>query len=86
MSFFYDYLKYFNLSSLSDKTTITVIVNSGVVVTGNFKISEILDDYIYLSSKKDKVKVYGENLKIMSIAKGEIVISGKVLKIETGEK
>ena len=35
-----------------------------------------------LSSKKESVKIYGQNLKVRSISKGEIVIEGNIKNIE----
>ena len=86
MSFFYDFFKYFDIKDLVDKTTITTIVGYGAVICGNLKIKEISEDFIYLYSKKDKVKIYGFDLKIKSIAKGEIVVAGKINKCELGEQ
>ena len=85
MSFFYDFLKYFNISDLDGKIAVTSLIGYGVMVVGNLKLTEITDEYIFLSSKKEKLKIFGENLKIISIAKGEIVVSGNVKKIETGD-
>ena len=82
MSFFCDFLKYFDISDISLKTTITSIVGVGVVVVGNLKIKDIQDDLVILSSKKESVKIYGENLKVKSISKGEIVIEGNIKNIE----
>ena len=86
MSFFYDFLKYFDIKDLIDKITITTIVGYGAVVCGNLKIKEISEDFIYLYSKKEKVKIYGLGLKIKSIAKGEVVVAGEILRCEIGEQ
>ena len=82
MSFFCDFLKYFDVSDISLKTTITTIVGVGVAVVGNLKIKDIQDEFIMLSSKKESVKIYGQNLKVRSISKGEIVIEGNIKNIE----
>ncbi|MBQ8426036.1 MAG: YabP/YqfC family sporulation protein [Clostridia bacterium] len=85
MSFFYDFLKYFDISDINTKTTITTIVGYGIIVIGKIKINDIIDDCISLVCGKEKINIYGSCLKIKSISKGEIVISGNVNKVETGE-
>ena len=84
MSFFYDFLKYFDISDINTKTTITTIVGYGIIVIGKIKINDINEDGISLISRKDKINIYGNDLKIKSISSGEIVISGNVKNIETG--
>ena len=83
MSFFNDFLKCLSISDISEKLTISLILNDGCMVVGNFKLSHISDDSIFLAGKKEKINIVGENLMIQSIAKGEIIVSGKVKKIET---
>ena len=84
MSFFYDFLKYFDISDIDAKTTVTNIIGYGVVIIGKIKINDINEDGISLISRKDKINIYGKDLKIKSISSGEIVISGNVKNIETG--
>ena len=84
MSFFYDFLKYFDISDLNGKISVTLLVGFGVMIVGDLKLSEITDEFVYFSSKKEKIKIYGHDLKITSIAKGEVVISGNVKNIVTG--
>lgn len=82
MSFFYDFLKFFDINDTSLKTTITTIVGTGVMVVGNLKINDIQESSVILGSKKEKIFITGDNLKIKSISKGEIVIAGNVKNIE----
>lgn len=82
MSFFYDFLKYFDIENLDAKTTISFIVGYGVIVMGKIKIKDISDGMVRILSNKDVFKIIGENLNIKSISKGELVISGKVKNIE----
>ena len=84
MSFFYDFLKYFDVTDLHDKISVTMLVGYGVMIVGNLKLNQITDEFISFSAKKDKLKIFGNNLKINSIAKGEVVIGGDIKKIETG--
>ena len=82
MSFFCDFLKYFDISDISLKTTITIIVGVGISVVGNLKIKDIQNEFIELSSKREIVKIYGQDLTVKSISKGEIVVSGNIKNIE----
>lgn len=85
MSFFYDFLKYFDLTNIDAKTTITNILGYGVIIIGNLKIKDIQEDEIVLNNKREIISIFGKNLIIKSISKGEIIISGNVTKIETGD-
>lgn len=85
MSFFNDFLEYFNLESVTDKTMITFIVGVGLVVVGKIKIENLNDDQIDLKSNKNLIKIFGEDLKIKSVSKGELIIAGEVKSISTGD-
>lgn len=85
MSFFNDFLKYFDINDINSKTTITEILGHGVIIVGKIKINDIQEDSISLISGRDKIDIFGRELKIKSISKGEIVIAGNIFKIETGE-
>ena len=86
MSFFYDFLDNFNLKDLSDKIEINILLGVGVAVVGNVKIKDFSDSIIEIICSKKVLKFVGEKLKISSISKGEIVISGEIFSFETGEK
>ena len=64
------------------KTTITTIVGTGVIVVGNLKINDIQSNSVSLISKKEKIFITGDELKIKSISKGEIVIAGNIKNID----
>lgn len=83
MSFFYDFLKYFDLKNLDASTTVTLIVGVGAVIIGKIKIKDISENQIRVTSKKNIISVTGENLNIKSISKGELVIGGNIKNIET---
>lgn len=85
MSFFNDFLEYFNLEGVTDKTMITFIVGVGLVVVGKIKIENLNDDQIDLKSNKNLIKIFGEDLKIKSVSKGELIIAGEVKSISTGD-
>ena len=82
MSFFYDFLDYFKIEDASDKTTLLTFVGVGMVIVGKVSIADLSDSFVELKSDKEKILIYGENLLIKSISKGEVVIEGKVLKTE----
>lgn len=82
MSFFYDFLKYFDIKDLDAKTTITTIIGLGIVVIGKIKIKNIQENEVKFSANKKVISVCGENLSIKTISKGELVIRGEVKKIE----
>lgn len=86
MSFFYDFLDNFNLKDLSDKIEINILLGVGVAVVGNVRIKDFSDSIIEIICSKKVLKFVGEKLKISSISKGEIVISGEIFSFETGEK
>ena len=83
MSFFYDFLEYFSIADLNTKTTVTMIVGVGAMIMGNLRLSDIQENSITFVSNKDKIFIIGEELKIKSISKGEVVIAGNIKKVET---
>ena len=85
MSFFYDFLDYFKVDDLSDKVLITTVLGVGVMIVGKVKIENLSEELIELKTKKEKITINGTDLKFKTISRGEIVLSGKVFKIETGE-
>lgn len=86
MSFFYDFFDDFNVKDLSDKTEINIVLGVGVAVVGNVKIKDFSESMLEIVCGKKVLKFVGEGLKMSSISKGEIVISGKIFSFETGEK
>lgn len=85
MSFFYDFLNYFKVDDFETKTSIMTVIGVGIMIVGKIKLLNLSENLIEVKSGKDKIFVYGENLLVKSISKGEIVLSGNVCKIETGE-
>ncbi len=61
---------------------ITVCGNSGVYVEGVLKIIDIGDKQIILRVKDNMLKIFGENLKVVSYYERDISISGEIIKIE----
>lgn len=84
MSFFYDFLEYFNLSELGDNIYISFIFDVGVMVIGNVKIKTLSETEICLGGKKNNIVILGEGLKIKTLSKGEIVVQGKIFDVKSG--
>ena len=85
MSFFNDFLDYFDVSDMSNQISIFSIIGIGLIVEGNVSVLNLSSELIELKTPKGKISIFGENLLIKSISKGEVVIEGKVLKTEIGE-
>ena len=86
MSFFYDDLSIFNIKDLGENLSIHYIENYGLTVVGNIKISDFSEEIIVIKKKQKTIKIVGENLTIKTMSKGEVVISGKILNIDFGDK
>ena len=82
MSFFYDLMQTFNLSEIDEKTTISFVLDVGVQIVGKFKIIDINENRLLIKSFNEQISIDGENFVIKTMSKGEIVILGKVIKIE----
>lgn len=78
MSFFCDFFKMLSIDDLTDKICCDIILGYGVRFLANFKIENLSEDEIILKCKKTRIKIIGNDLKILSFSKGEIEISGKV--------
>ena len=84
MSFFNDFLESFKSDDSAGKTIVSMIVGVGIMVVGKIKIMNLDDENIVIKSNKDVLKINGEKLKIKSLAKGEIVVSGNITEIGLG--
>ena len=82
MSFFYDLMQTFNLNEIDEKTTISFVLDVGVQIVGKFKIIDINENRLLIKSFNEQISIDGENFVIKTMSKGEIVILGKVIKIE----
>ena len=84
MSFFDDILKNFELKNFVDEIVVTLVIGVGIMVVGNIYISDFTTDEISLSFKNECYKIVGNNLKLKSMSKGEIVVLGDVLSFVRG--
>ena len=78
MSFFYDFLECFNLKDLTGKVAVSFVLGEGLIVVGKIKVLKFSDELIELKAEKYKLLICGKLLKISSMGKGEIVVSGDV--------
>ena len=83
MSFFNDFFKEFDVSSVKDLVEIFFILGKGIVVLGDVKIDEMSGELMILKSKKRLIKIIGERLYISSVASGEFVIKGNVKNVDS---
>lgn len=85
MSFFYDFLNYFDIEDLKNEVSISLVVGTGLMIVGNVKILNFSSDKITVLANKKEIVFEGKELVISAMGKGEIVIAGKILNIKIGE-
>ena len=78
MSFFNDLFKEIGVMQESEKLSVTVAFGKGAYVFGDYKILALTESEIVVMIKKKSYKIYGENLKIKTMSKGELLVEGKV--------
>ncbi len=81
MSFFNDFLDYFNISDFNSESSISIIVGVGLLVVGKIKIINFSEEKIEVFVNKKKVCLIGECLKISAISKGEMIVEGNVFNV-----
>lgn len=86
MSFFNDILNIFEIDKEAKILSINFILNKGLAIYGSFKIITINEDMIIVKTARDRVEIEGENLTIKTMAKGELIVCGKIFCIRSGEK
>lgn len=82
MSFFYDFLDYFKVNDLNEKVSVFAVLGTGIVIMGKFTIINLDPEVVELKSGKTFISVHGQNLEVKSIARGEVVLTGKLIKVE----
>ncbi len=78
MSFFNDFFNYFDVSDLKNEVSISMILGVGVAIVGNIKMINFSEDKIEFFANKKRLTLCGENMKIVVISKGEMIVSGMV--------
>lgn len=84
MSFFYDFLENVSVGGLKNELMVSIVLGYKIMVGGNFKIKTLSDDFVEIEHKKINYKIIGEELKIESLSKGEIVVLGNVFGFVRG--
>lgn len=79
MSFFYDCLSDLDVKNDDSNLKIFMVLNKGISIEGKFNIVKFDECEIVINVDKNNFKIAGDNLKIKSISKYEIVVSGNVL-------
>lgn len=78
MSFFNDFLNSVSVDDVKNKICCDLIFGVSIRILGAFKIDTLSEDEILLSFGKSQIKIIGQELKIASLAKGELEILGNV--------
>ena len=82
MSFFNDFLEHFKIEQTGENVSISIILGVGLVIVGKCKVLDFSDKNILIKLKQNKLLIAGDGLNIDTMSKGEIVVSGKLLKLE----
>lgn len=76
MSFFNEFFESISLDSDDNKIYCNLVLGVGVRVFGKLKIDTMQETEIVLKNKKERIRIYGKNLNIASMSKGEVEIEG----------
>ena len=78
MSFFNDFLQSVSVDDVKNKICCDLIFGKSLRVLGDFKINALYEDEILLGFGKVQVKILGNELKIVTLSKGELEVAGNV--------
>ena len=81
MSFFNAIFKELDISEDKNNIMISTIIGKGAMLVCDYKILSFEDYEIVVLVNKISLKIYGEKLKIKTMSKGELVISGNVVGV-----
>ena len=83
MSFLEEINEMLGIDKVTSDLCVTFMPSRGAVVQGYKKLQEIGEERLVVVAKnKRKISVCGKNLEIFSLAPAEIVVHGKVEKVE----
>lgn len=85
MSFFYDFIKEMKVSDLKSETLLTFVVDKGFKIIGKIKIELLEETKIVFKVNNKCITVFGEDFHMKTVSKGELLVLGKVKKIELGD-
>ena len=78
MSFFTDFFNNAVLEESRKKIICNLVFGQSIKIIGNYKIETLSESEIVLKVNKERVKIEGTMLSVVSIAKGEIDVVGNV--------
>ena len=78
MSFFTEIFKNASIEEVSKNIICSLVVGQSVKIIANYKLDNISNDEIVLKINKERIKVFGTNLTVVSMSKGEIDVEGNV--------
>ena len=81
MSFFNAIFKELDISEDKNNIMISTIIGKGAMLICDYKILSFEDYEIVVLVNKISLKIYGEKLKIKTMSKGELVVSGNVVGV-----
>lgn len=78
MSFFNEFFETISLDFDTEKIFCNVVFGVGVRLIGKLKIESMQDTEIILRNKRERIRIYGMQLNISSMSKGEFEIEGNI--------
>lgn len=78
MSFFNDFIDSISIDDIENRICCNLVFDCGVKVSANFKIENLQENEIILKCKKNRIRIIGRNLKIVTLAKGELEVAGNI--------
>lgn len=82
MSFFTEFFNNTVIAESKKEINCHVIFGKSVKLICNYKIDVLSRDEIILKVNKERIRIGGDNLSVVSMAKGEIDVSGNVSGVE----
>ena len=78
MSFFSDFFDLVKVEEVKNQICCDMVFGKKIRLVGNFKIDLMADNEIVLKVNKIKYRIFGTDLTIFSISKGEMEIVGNI--------
>lgn len=83
MGFIQEFNELLGINGTEADMSVMFMVSKGAIVVGYKKLLEISNCHIVVMGKnKRKIKLEGVGLQITSLSPAEVVVNGKVLKVE----
>lgn len=78
MSFFTDFLNNAAIEESRKKIVCNLVFGQSIKIVGSYKIEIMSDNEIVLKINKERIKIDGNSLCVVSMAKGEMDVIGNV--------